>query len=229
MAACDLICSTILHERQANASIEQRIKNNSPLLLLLDCINLLPLPRLLTLQSLHFHLQLSPPRHGTLQLFCLLLFAPTKLLFERCIHSRLPTLLQGHFLHHDGLLYLCCSRSSFRLPASSSASSRRSVFLPPFLLGLWPLQISSVPMPLPPRLTSSILATTLSSSHRLFMGIAGKEGSGKSHCALHIASRLYLSQMCSVVYLGCKTLQSSPQTTLVSILHEIQRAFEEAK
>jgi hypothetical protein len=114
MAACDLICSTISHERQANASIEQRIKNNSPLLLLLDCINLLPLPRLLTLQSLHFHLQLSPPRHGTLQLFCLLLFAPTKLLFERCIHSRLPTLLQGHFLHHDGLLYLCCSRSSLQ-------------------------------------------------------------------------------------------------------------------
>jgi peroxin-1 len=61
------------------------------------------------------------------------------------------------------------------------------------------------------------------------MGIAGKEGSGKSHCTLHIASRLYLSQMCSVVYLGCKTLQSSPQTTLVSILQEIQRAFEEAK
>ena len=61
------------------------------------------------------------------------------------------------------------------------------------------------------------------------MGIAGKEGSGKSHCALHIASRLYLSQMCSVVYLGCKTLQSSLQTTLVSILQEIQRPFEEAK
>ena len=63
---------------------------------------------------------------------------------------------------------------------------------------------------------------------QLFIGITGEEGSGKSHCALHIASRLSLSQNYAVVYMGCRKLQSSSQTTLSTILSELQHVFCDA-
>ncbi|KAL7482742.1 hypothetical protein ACHAW6_008403, partial [Cyclotella cf. meneghiniana] len=65
-------------------------------------------------------------------------------------------------------------------------------------------------------------------SQQMYIGIVGDEGTGKSHCAMHIASRLCVSQMYAVVYLGCKKLQSSPKCTLVFILEEIQRVFDDA-
>ncbi|KAL7490328.1 hypothetical protein ACHAW6_016199 [Cyclotella cf. meneghiniana] len=57
---------------------------------------------------------------------------------------------------------------------------------------------------------------------QMYIGIAGDKGTGKSHCAMHIASRLYVSKMYVDVYLGCKKLQSSPKWTLFFILEEIQ-------
>eukprot|EP00804_Cyclotella_cryptica_P006502 CCRYP_012777-RD/>CCRYP_012777-RD protein AED:0.25 eAED:0.25 QI:1057/0.5/0.66/1/1/0.66/3/0/875 len=63
---------------------------------------------------------------------------------------------------------------------------------------------------------------------QMYIGITGDVGTGKSHCIMHFASRLCVSQMCAVVYVGCKKLQSSPKCTLAFILEEIQRAFEEA-
>eukprot|EP00804_Cyclotella_cryptica_P008613 CCRYP_007601-RA/>CCRYP_007601-RA protein AED:0.17 eAED:0.17 QI:142/0.33/0.5/1/1/1/4/0/1155 len=63
---------------------------------------------------------------------------------------------------------------------------------------------------------------------QMYIGITGDEGTGKTHCIMHFASRLCVSQMCAVVYVGCNKLQSSPKCTLAFILEEIQRAFEEA-
>ena len=63
---------------------------------------------------------------------------------------------------------------------------------------------------------------------QLFIGITGEKGSGKTHCALHIASRLSLSHNYAVVYLGCRKLQSSSQSTLALILSELQKVFCEA-
>ena len=63
---------------------------------------------------------------------------------------------------------------------------------------------------------------------QMFIGIVGSKGSGKTHYAMKIASILSLTRQCAVIYLNCMKLQSSPQSTLISILQEIQRAFDEA-
>jgi peroxin-1 len=68
----------------------------------------------------------------------------------------------------------------------------------------------------------------LDTSRQMYVGIVGEEGSGKTHSALYTALRLSLEQTWAVVYLDCKKLQSSTQSTLVSILKEIQLVFDDA-
>lgn len=64
--------------------------------------------------------------------------------------------------------------------------------------------------------------------HRNAIMITGDVGSGKTHLALTVSSRLFRSDSIALVYLDCKTLQATPGSTLTSILDEIQNSCQQA-
>ena len=67
-----------------------------------------------------------------------------------------------------------------------------------------------------------------SSTHRNAMLLTGEVGSGKTHLALTLASRLLRSNSIGMEYLDCKMLQAAPGSTLSSILNEIQTSCHKA-
>ena len=70
--------------------------------------------------------------------------------------------------------------------------------------------------------------TSGSISRRNAILLIGEIGSGKTHLALTLASRLFRSNSTGMVYLDCKMLQATPESTLSSILDEIQTSCQKA-
>lgn len=58
--------------------------------------------------------------------------------------------------------------------------------------------------------------------------ITGDVGSGKTKLALTLASGVFYSNSIGMVHLDCKKLQASPDTTLSSIMKEIQKSCQQA-
>ena len=67
-----------------------------------------------------------------------------------------------------------------------------------------------------------------STPHRKVLILHGDQGSGKTHLALTLASRLSQLNSIGMTYLDCKKLQATAGSSLLSILHEIQIFCKEA-